>query len=313
MFLGVCMDQLDLQTFMAIIHTGSLSGAAKTLFTSQAVITHRLRSLENELGFQLISRRQGIRSIELTQYGERFVPLAEHWLSIWDSAKVLGESKYLIPLNIGGNNRLNTYILPPFYSAYSESNKDVILQIKNYHSSDIIDMVSNKQLDLGFISIGPNVKDLNVIPFLVEPLVFICRKNSTYKNEIISPESLDPHNEVQMIDNGIIHFWRNQHWDNNIQPYVRSDSFSMVANYLTHPDLWAICPLQIAKGLAVRNNLEIHPFSVEVPTQTSYIIYRKSPVADHTHELNSFINKFKEFCTVFGDSSPLATQAPPFQ
>ena len=68
------MTYQDIHTFLTIASSSSLSKAAESLFVSQPALSHRLSALEEELGTELIIRRKGSRTLELTDAGQRFVP-----------------------------------------------------------------------------------------------------------------------------------------------------------------------------------------------------------------------------------------------
>ena len=57
-----------LLTFHTVAVENSFSGAAKVLHVTQGAVSHRIRALEDELGFALFLRRS--RSVELTEQGQ---------------------------------------------------------------------------------------------------------------------------------------------------------------------------------------------------------------------------------------------------
>ena len=61
------MDLTDVEMFLTIVHTKSISKTADALFLSQPTISHRLKALEKELNFPLIVRSKGFKQIELTK------------------------------------------------------------------------------------------------------------------------------------------------------------------------------------------------------------------------------------------------------
>ena len=77
------MNYQDIKTFLTIVSSSSLSKAAEVLFVSQPALSHRLSALEEELGTELIIRKKGSRTLELTDAGQRFVPLARKWEQLW--------------------------------------------------------------------------------------------------------------------------------------------------------------------------------------------------------------------------------------
>ena len=82
------MDLTDVEMFLTIVHTKSISKTADALFLSQPTISHRLKALEKELNFPLIVRSKGFKQIELTPEGtdpveERALGAACTWRLYW--------------------------------------------------------------------------------------------------------------------------------------------------------------------------------------------------------------------------------------
>ena len=70
------MQNKDIELFLELVKTRNISKAAENMFISQSVISTRLKSLEDELGYALFHRARGIREIELTRPGREFVSVA---------------------------------------------------------------------------------------------------------------------------------------------------------------------------------------------------------------------------------------------
>lgn len=68
------MDLRLLRYFLAIVRTGSVTGASKELFVAQPSLSRQLRRLEGELGFALFDRSE--RRLALTAAGRAFLPVA---------------------------------------------------------------------------------------------------------------------------------------------------------------------------------------------------------------------------------------------
>ena len=99
------MNYYQIEAFLSIASTQSLSRAAELLYVAQSTVSHRLSTLEKELGVTLVFRNKGNRVIELTPAGERFLPIARRWEVLWDETKKIEEIDPVIPLNIGGSHR----------------------------------------------------------------------------------------------------------------------------------------------------------------------------------------------------------------
>lgn len=83
----------DVQLFLAIAETGSLSAAAKKLKVGQPTVSRRLADLEYRLGTQLFQRQ--VAGAVLTSAGERLLEPAKHmaeWATEVERAAELGGS-----------------------------------------------------------------------------------------------------------------------------------------------------------------------------------------------------------------------------
>lgn len=79
------MDLVGLQTFLAIIETGSLVRASDRLHLGQSTITARLKRLEDELGQVLFQRTKS--GVKLTTAGIKFKHYAEMISDLWQVAR----------------------------------------------------------------------------------------------------------------------------------------------------------------------------------------------------------------------------------
>lgn len=68
------MELHQLRYFLAIVDEGTFTAAAQAVHISQSGISTQLRTLERELGVDLVDRSS--RRVHLTPAGERLVPYA---------------------------------------------------------------------------------------------------------------------------------------------------------------------------------------------------------------------------------------------
>ena len=86
------MTHWEIKTFLEIVKYSSISKAAEKLYLTQSTVSHRLSVLEEELGVKLIIRRKGYRTIELTNDGEAFLPLAYEYEALWERIEVFSRA-----------------------------------------------------------------------------------------------------------------------------------------------------------------------------------------------------------------------------
>ncbi|MDH5529931.1 MAG: LysR family transcriptional regulator [Paracoccaceae bacterium] len=79
------MNIVTLQTFLAIIETGSLVRASEKLNVTQSTVTARLRSLEEELGQVLLNRQKS--GATLTPAGTKLMRYADIMVGLWRQAR----------------------------------------------------------------------------------------------------------------------------------------------------------------------------------------------------------------------------------
>ncbi len=79
------MNLHGLETFLAIVETGSLVRASERLNVGQSTVTARLKTLEADVGQRLLTRHKS--GVELTAAGTRFHKYAEVMTNLWQQAQ----------------------------------------------------------------------------------------------------------------------------------------------------------------------------------------------------------------------------------
>ncbi|MEO0616699.1 MAG: LysR family transcriptional regulator [Pseudomonadota bacterium] len=99
------MDLELLRTFLELNRTRHFGRASEALFVTQAAVSSRLKSLEEQLGVVLFERSK--REMRLTPEGGRLVRHSEKMIAAWRAARqdvsLAGASEQLV---IGGSTRL---------------------------------------------------------------------------------------------------------------------------------------------------------------------------------------------------------------
>ena len=130
------MTNLDIETFWAVVHHGTMTAAAESLYITQPTLSMRIRALEERVGTPLFVRGKGQRHITLTEAGQKFLTLAQRWqqlLAETDSLAELGQREYL---RIAATYTTNQYILPPVYKRFLAQGLPVSLWIHTLRDVD---------------------------------------------------------------------------------------------------------------------------------------------------------------------------------
>lgn len=148
------MNLKFLETFIWVARLNSFSLAAERLHTTQAAVSHRIATLERELGIRLFER--DTRDVRLTRLGidarehaERIVRLAA------DFRRRMSNPKGLVgTVRIGVIDTVVYSWLPALIERVREVYPDVVLELNAAITPEISDDLQNGRLDLGLMN-GP--------------------------------------------------------------------------------------------------------------------------------------------------------------
>ncbi|KJS08921.1 MAG: LysR family transcriptional regulator [Gammaproteobacteria bacterium BRH_c0] len=150
------MDTQLLQAFLAVVETGSFSGAAERMHVTQPAISKRIALLEEHLNCRLFDRIS--RTIYLTEAGQELLPRAERIL------REMTETRQAIQDlsgNIAGNLRLaishhiGLHRLPPVLKQFANLNPEVTLAVDFMDSEIAYDGVLHGRFEVAVITLAP--------------------------------------------------------------------------------------------------------------------------------------------------------------
>jgi DNA-binding transcriptional LysR family regulator len=147
---GPALNQLE--AFLAVARTGSISRAAESVFVTQPALTSRIQGLERALGTQLF--RRGRTGSRLTEAGRALLPHAERALTALQHGReavadvVDGSGGRL---TIGAAPAVSTYVLPAMLHRFQQDHADVQLSVRSGHSEEVLEMVVREEVELGLM------------------------------------------------------------------------------------------------------------------------------------------------------------------
>ena len=166
-----------LQVFADLVESGSFSRSAEKNFMSQSAVSQRLRALERDYGQTLIDRGQGRGRVTPTAVGEALYRGA---LELLRNAAVLDDKMRQFSDEISGTVRVATvysvglHALPPRLKPFLAAYPSVKVHLEYEQTDKVYDDVVSGRLDVGIVACPVAKRDLEVIPFAEEEMVFIC-------------------------------------------------------------------------------------------------------------------------------------------
>ena len=239
------MTQQEIEVFLAVVKTGSVSGAAQALYITQPAVSRHIRTLERELGCPLLIRERGVRRVELTDQGRDFIQVAEKWRQVWQEAR-----------EAAGRDRERT------------------LTFHNYHSQEAYDYVAQGLVDLALISDDMYHPQVETVPAFREPMVLVTGPGSPLPAKV-HPSQLDPARELRLPWNPEYDLWHD-FWFPPIQsPRVLLDQMPLLEYFLRQRDLWAILPVSAAERMTAIPGVRIRRLREGPPERYIYYLVKK--------------------------------------
>ena len=146
------MEFIDIETFLAIVESGSIGKAAEKLFIGQGTASSRIKRLEDELNIQLLFRQQGVRKLTLTPEGEYFLSIAKEWYSLYQQSMKIRDMKIYSELRIAATDSINRFLFEDVYPYFMIKNPNTMLFLQTEHSTEIHQLIEQQAIDIGFVT-----------------------------------------------------------------------------------------------------------------------------------------------------------------
>ena len=284
----------QIETFLAVVSCGSISAAANELFVTQSTVSSRIQLLEAELGAQLVIRSRGHRNIELTSYGQAFIPIASQWTSLWKHTQKLKTEEDIRVLTIASIDSVNNYTLVRLFNEHIHRYPFIKLRIHTHHSAEIHGLVQNRMADLGFVFSRVSYPSIISRPVYREQMYLICRKDSPYHEDMPCSE-LKSENEIYLRWGSDYQQWHDQHWTPEDFPAITVNTGSTLQQFLDEPERWAIAPMSIIHQISHNTNLTHYRLQTPPPPRICYEIRNRYPTMGQQQAIDVFHEELEEY------------------
>lgn len=167
-------DSRQLLAFVTLARVGSFTQTAKELSLTQSAISHAIKTLEDDVGCQLIERAS--KKAVLTQSGEVFLAHAERSLGAMGAARdeldamsVWGQGR----LRVGASSTSCQYILPTVLREFRQCFPKCSITIESGDQPRQLELLLNNQVDLALIIEPQRYRELDFTPLFEDELKFI--------------------------------------------------------------------------------------------------------------------------------------------
>jgi len=200
------MEMRHLKLFCHIVELQSFSLAAEEVHITQPAASLQVRSLERELGTRLLDRSS--REIIPTDAGEVLYRHAKEILALHEQAQVeIGNLGELVGgrITVGSSTGPGEHILPALIARFRERWPDVEISMRVTDTSEVIERVVARELEVGVVGALSHRKELVIRPLARDEIVFICAPDHPWarRDEVSFAEFLREPLVVQQMGAGI--------------------------------------------------------------------------------------------------------------
>jgi DNA-binding transcriptional LysR family regulator len=180
----------QLEVFLAVARTGSVSRAGDELGMSQSAVSGALADLERQFDVRLFDRRG--KRVHLSDVGRALRSRAE---AVWDEAHeletALVEHDDRSRLRVGATLTVGNYVAVPLMARFMRDRPGALVRLDIANTEEIARRVLNFELDVGLIEGELSHPELRITPFRDDELVvFAAPSHPLAKKRALTDDDL---------------------------------------------------------------------------------------------------------------------------
>lgn len=163
----------QLEIFVAISRTESVSRAAEELALSQSATSAALGEFERQFDLQFFDRVG--KSLRINETGQQLLPRA---VELLDRAReiedLLSGRNGFGPMKIGATLTVGNYLATLLVAKFLQVHPEGRIQLQVHNTKTIVEKIANHELDLGLIEGDCHHPDIEVQRWIADELVVFC-------------------------------------------------------------------------------------------------------------------------------------------
>lgn len=236
------------EVFHTVVESGSLTKAGEILKLTQSGISHAINSLENELGFTLLTR--GKSGISLTSNGERMLAYIHDILVLNDRMKQEAAAINGLELGvvrIGTFTSVATQWLPQIIKQFQDHHPGITLKLFEGDYSTLEQWISNGVIDCGFLTL-PTPKSLEFFPLKKDKMMCILSdQHPLHKLDKISFKQIEAEPLIMPKEG----------WGNEINQIFKDNNIKPTIKFEVSDDQTIISMVQANLGISIRPEMTL--------------------------------------------------------
>ena len=186
------MDTRQLAAFCAVVERRSFSQAAERLGVTQPAVSLQVRALEKRLGAQLLDRSG--RRVEPTEAGLRLYRGAQRLLQleeqVLEDVAAGGDGELSGELRLGASTGPAAIVVPLLLCEFQRAHSDVHVVLEVHDTQTVIELVAERQLELGIVGAARRHRGVAYEPFLADEVIVACPPQHRFAGRAVSLDEL---------------------------------------------------------------------------------------------------------------------------
>ncbi len=280
-------------TFVNVAKTKSFTKTSKAVHLSQPSVTSRIKNLEDSLGVILFDRDN--KKLKLTRDGEILLNYSNQIIELY-SKLLMDINKASNEITIGATPTIGIYIIPELIEKLLILNSSFTFDIKHGSSYELLHMLSDGKIDLGFIIQKidhPDVYHLEINKSLQVKLV-ASENHPILKEEHVTLDMLQSYNIVKLDNMGL--FWEKINERNeklNIKSLIKVDHPETAKNIMKSTTSLSFLPSNAIQKELKAGSLRTVELKGTLPFDFPvYLLFHKRQ--ENLPKIKNLIKLFKE-------------------
>jgi DNA-binding transcriptional LysR family regulator len=178
------MADRRLKIFHTVARLLNFTKAAEELHMTQPAVTFQIRQLEEQFNTRLFDRTHN--KVTLTDVGKQVYSYSDRILKLYEEmtrniTEMTGDVSGAVTL--GASTTIAEYMLPLLIGEFKNKFPEVMINLRESNTEDIVSMVENNDIDLGIVEGSVNNKNLVVEECKMDHLVVIMPNDHMLASE----------------------------------------------------------------------------------------------------------------------------------
>ncbi|WP_170311617.1 LysR family transcriptional regulator [Vallitalea okinawensis] len=272
------MNIETLESFVLLSENRNFTKTAELQYVVQSTISNRINELEKFVGKELFIRDN--KNVELTRAGKNFLPYAKRMLMLRTEGVIKARSTgiYDDRLAIGAVDSIYHGAIKDLVKEYFQHFPNIAVKLKINHSDEIIKLLGDEILDIGFVYHKPKLSKFEILPLKDDEIILVSSSvNKLIIRDQISSEELA---DIPLLYANLgeeFFRWLSEQLGDSPLLRLSTDSVTCTLDYVKAGLGWAFVPQSIvSKELDQGELIHVKIMDSSPPTKKIFMLINKT-------------------------------------